>query len=368
MTYTAADAAIINRALQSFGTRTTVTAAELNAQSSNEAIQAGLIYTSYRDQLLRLAPWNCSLVYQNLVYLTSTPGTPENTSPYTTLWTPGQPAPPWGYEYLYPDDCLRACFIIPSNQTGQAGGIPITTAVTGGAPAFWAGQPIRFKVALDKYFYQAFGAPGIVAAGTGYQVGDTVIFGGAPSTLGTGLVPAGLINTTVSTIGAGGAITALALQNFTNLDRNSLLYSLPTYNLNQAQTSGQGAGAAASIAALAQGSFSARTVLTNQEYATMAYCSQVTDPAVMDPDFIEAWAFVLGGGICIALTGDKQLANMCIGAANRKIEEARKVDGNEGLTINDVTPDWIRIRGIAWTEAYTGPWSGFDWGNLWGTF
>ena len=365
MTYTSADAAIINRALQSFGTRTTVTAAELNAQSSNEAIQAGLIYTAYRDQLLRMAPWNCSLVYANLVYLTSVPGTPENTSPATTLWTPGQPAPPYGYEYLYPDDCLRACFIIPANQTGFAGNIPITTAVTGGAPAFWAGQPIRYKVALDKYFRQASGAVTVQAAGSGYQVGDTVIFGGAPSVSGD--VPAGLINTTVATL-AGSGIATLTLTNFTNLDKNSLLYSVPAYNLAQVQTSGQGTGAIASVAALAQGSFSARTVLTNQEFATMAYCSQVTDPSIMDPDFIEGWSFMLGGGLCLALTGDKALANMCIGLGNAKIAEARKVDGNEGLTINDVTPDFLRIRGIAWTESYTGPWSGFDWGNLWATF
>ena len=87
-------------------------------------------------------------------------------------------------------------------------------------------------------------------------------------------------------------------------------------------------------------------------------------PVVMDPDFVEAWAYALGAGVCIALSGDKGLANMCLGVTNRQIEEARKVDGNEGFTINDVTPDFIRIRGIAWTEAYTGPWSGFDWGGL----
>jgi hypothetical protein len=365
MTYTSADAAIINRALQSFGTRTTVTAAELNAQSSNEAIQAGLIYTAYRDQLLRMAPWNCSLVYYNLVYLSSVPGTPENTSPATTLWTPGQPAPPWAYEYLYPDDCLRACFVIPANQTGFAGNIPITTAVTGGAPAFWAGQPIRFKVALDKYFRQATGAITVVTPGAGYAVNDTVIFGGAPSVSGS--VPAGIINATVASL-SGSGVATLTLTAFPNLGKNSLLYGVPAYNLNQVQTSGVGTGAVVSVSAVEAAAFSARTVLTNQEYATMAYCSQVTDPNIMDPDFIEAWVFILGGGLCIPLTGDKGLANMCIGLGNKKIEEARKVDGNEGLTINDVTPDWLRIRGIAWTEAYSGPWSGFDWGNLWATF
>lgn len=365
MTYTDSDTAIINRALQVIGTRTTVTTAELNAQSSNEAIQAGLIYTAYRDQLLRMAPWNCSLIYANLAYLTSVPGTPENTSPATTLWTPGQPAPPWAYEYLYPDDCLRACFVIPANQTGFSGNIPITTAVTGGAPAFWAGQPIRFKVALDKYFREPSGAITVVTAGSGYQVGDTVIFGGAPSVSGD--IPAGLLNATVATL-TGSGIATLTATNFTNLGKKGLFYAAPTYNLAQVSTSGLGTGAVASIAAVGATAFSARTVLTNQEYATMAYCSQVTDPNIMDPDFIEGWTNILGSGMCMALTGDKALANMCIGVANKKIEEARKVDGNEGLTINDVTPDWLRIRGIAWTESYSGPWTGFDWGGLWATF
>lgn len=365
MTYIAADVAIINRALQVIGTRTTVTVAEMNALSTNEAIQANLIYAPYRDQLLRMAPWNCALVYANLAYLTSVPGTPENTSAATTLWTPGQPAPPWGYEYFYPDDCLRACFIIPANQTGTSGNIPITTAVTGGAPAFWAGQPVRFKEALDKYFRQATGAITVVTAGSGYAVGDKIIFGGAPSV--SGEVPAGLIQAVVATL-SGSGIATCTLSAFTNLGKTSLLYAVPTYNLNQVSTTGVGTGAVVSVAAVEATTFSARTILTNQEYATMAYCQQVTDTNIMDTLFQEAWIRVLGAGMAPALTGDKGLANQKIKEANDMILEARKADGNEGLTINDVTPDWMRARGIAWTESYMGPWSGFDWGGLWATF
>jgi len=313
-----------------------------------------------------MAPWNCALIYRNLAYITSVPGTPENTSPATTLWTPGQPAPPWAYEYLYPDDCLRACFIIPANQTGFSGNIPITTAVTGGAPAFWAGQPVRFKEALDPYFREASGSVTVVTAGSGYRVNDLVIFGGAPST--SGAIPAGLIQVKVLSVDGSGGILTASLQAFTNLNKTSLLYAVPTYNLAMVSTSGLGTGAVVSVAAVGANAFSARTILTNQEYATMAYCQQVTDPNIMDAMFIEAWSYVLGAGMVNALTGDKGLANMLIGMANKRIEEARKVDGNEGLTINDVTPDFIRIRGIAWTEAYSGPWSGFDWGNLWPTF
>src|ERR1017187_4854539 len=171
---------IVNRALQVIGTRTTVTDAELAAQSTNESIQAALILTQYRDQLLRMAPWDCALNYANLNYITSVPGTPENTSPATTLWQKGQPAPPWAYEYQYPVDCLRACFVIPANQTGQAGGIPITTAVTGGAPAFWAGQTAKFKTALDQFYPVT--AAAVVAGGVNYVVGDLIILPLGPVT------------------------------------------------------------------------------------------------------------------------------------------------------------------------------------------
>lgn len=354
---------IVNRALQVIGTRTTVTDAELTNQTTNEAIQANLILTQYRDQLLRMAPWDCALNYANLNYISSVPGTPENTSAATTLWQKGQPAPPWAYEYQYPVDCLRACFIIPANQTGFAGNIPVTTAVTGGAPAFWAGQPIRFKVAIDQFYPVT--AAAIVAGGTGHAVGDIITLPLGPTTS----APIGAaVQLRVATVAAGVILTVtvvnVILGSATPLGGS--YFAVQTGTIAQYSTTGSGIGATFTLTFGVQGD--QRVILTNQEYATMAYCRQVTDPNVMDSMFQEAWTNILGAGICMALTGDKALANGAVAQANRRIEEARKVDGNEGLTINDVTPDWIRIRGIAWTEGYSGPWSGFDWGNLWPTF
>lgn len=354
---------IVNRALQTVGTRTTVTDAELAAQSSNEAIQATLILTQYRDQLLRMAPWNCCLNYANLTYISSVPGTPENTSPATTLWQKGQPMPPWGYEYQYPVDCLRDCFIIPANQTGQAGGIPITTAVTGGAPAFWAGQPVKFKVAIDQFYPVT--AAAVVAGGAGYAVGDLITLPLGPTTSPPIGAPVIL---KVATL-AGSAVATVTV---VNSILGSLLPAGGSYFAPQAGTIAQGSTTGAGLGATFTLTFGTQTdqrvILTNQEFATMAYCKQVTDPNVMDPMFVEAWVNVLGAGLGHALTADKALVNQAVGRANKLIEEARKVDGNEGLTINDVTPDFIRVRGIAWSEAYTGPWSGFDWGNLWASF
>lgn len=351
---------IVNRGLQTFGTRTTVTDAELAANSSNEAIQANLVLTQFRDQLLRMAPWDCALNYNNLTYISSVPGTPENTSPATSLWQKGQPAPPWAYEYQYPVDCLRACFLIPANQTGFADGVPITTAVTGGAPAFWQGQPVKFKIAIDQ-FYPVTAATK-VAGGTGYAIGDEITLPIGPTTSPPIGAPVVLVVATLT----GSAVATVTVKNQiagSATPQGGSYFAPQTGTIAQSSTTGAGTGATFTLTFGAQGS--QRTILTNQEYATMAYVKQVTDPNVMDPMFQEAWAHVLGAGLVLALAGDKALANMCIAKANDLIAQARKADGNEGLSVNDVTPDWIRIRGIAWTEYYTGPWSNFDWGSYW---
>ncbi len=341
--------------------------AELAANGSNEAIQANLILTKYRDQLLRMAPWSCGMKTGNLIWLTSIPGTPENTTTTTFNWQPGQPAPPWAYEYFYPDDCLRCCWIVPNQNVGFANAIPITTAVTGGAPSTWLGQPVKFDIRVDQFR----GASGlaIVAGGAGYQVNDLVILG--TDTLGNNFnlsaAPAGIIQIKVLSVGGSGAILTASLQAFSKVQvaQSAFLFSVPTYTLVQVSTTGLGTGATATVSGVSQNQFDARVILTNQEYAAMAYVKQVTDPNVMDDMFVEAWSFVLGSGIVMALTGDKDIANGLVAKANDRVLQARKVDGNEGLTLNDVTPDWMRVRGVAWSEYYSSPWSTFDWGAIW---
>lgn len=352
---------IVNRALQTFGTRTTVTDAELLNQTSNEAIQANLILTAFRDQLLRMAPWDCALNYANLTYITSVPGTPENTLTPLSTWTKGQPPAPWAYEFQYPVDCLRATFILPAAQTGFASGVPITTAVTGGAPSFWLGQPINFKIAVDQF--QGVTAAAVSAGGTGYAVGDLIVLtstsvGGIMGGAGVILRVATLSGSAVATVTVVNQIAGSATP------VGGSYFRIQPNPVAQSSTTGTGTGATFTLTQQSVAT-DQRVILTNEEFPTLAYIKQVVDPNVMDPLFQEAWIQVLGAGLCISLTGDKGLANMCIARANRAIEEARKVDGNEGLTINDVTPDYIRIRGIAWTQFYVGPWSNYDWGSYW---
>lgn len=360
---------IINRALQVVGTRTSVTGAELADNSTNEAIQANLIYVNIRRRLLRMAPWSCALKTANLVYITSSPGTPENTSAATTLWQPGQPAPPWAYEYQYPTDCVRMCWLIPATQTGFAGGVPITTAVTGGAASFWQGPPVKFTVQTDTFVPVINAVP--VAGGSGYVAGDFItLFSGLPTNPPIG-APAVL---QVATVDGGGAIlTASVVSQVYVADTSIALVSLggsyfakQTNPVAQGSTTGDGIGATFNLSYT--GAQPQRVVLTNQEFATGVYCQDVTNPAVMDDLFLDAFVKVLGGTLCIPLTGDKKLANLAIQEANYSIAEARKGDGNEGLTVNDITPDWIRGRGIQFSDPYSGPYSGFDWGGMWPIF
>ena len=138
---------IANRALSALGTRSSIAA--LN-EGSNESISASKWIDTTRRQVLRMAPWNSCRNYNTLTLVAAAPGTPENPSPGSTLWQKGQPPPPWNYEYAYPSDCLRPIFIVPQFNTGFSPGIPITTAVTGGAPAFWNGPPVKFGVGIDQ--------------------------------------------------------------------------------------------------------------------------------------------------------------------------------------------------------------------------
>jgi hypothetical protein len=354
---------IVNRALQKIGTRTTVTDAELAGNTTNEAIQANIALTNTRDDLLRMAPWNCGTKTANLTYITSAPGTPENTSAATTLWQPGQPPPPWAYEYQYPVDCLRPCFVIPATQTGFAGGIPITTAVTGAAANFWNGPPVRYKVQTDS-FVPVTGAT-VANGGAGYVVGEVITLAAGPSTSAPIGAPAQLVVLTAPG-GVVGTVSVITQINGSTIPAGGSYFAIQTNPVAQGSTTGAGAGATFNLTFGPPGP--QRVIVTNQEFATLSYVAQVTDPNVMDTLFQSAWTSIIGSLICMALTGDKKLANDLVHFANQDISEARTADGNEGLTVNDVTPDWIRARGVAYDNIFTGPYAGFDWGGLWPSF
>jgi hypothetical protein len=262
-----AEVDIANRALSAIGTRSQIASL---VEVSSEAQQVNLLLGALRDELLRLAPWNCATNYQNLTLVCAAPGTPENPTAGAATWAKGIPPPPWSYEYAYPSDCLRPLWIVPQFTTGFASGVPITTAITGGAPSFWNGPPVKFKVAIDQ-----------------------------------------------------------------------LLNGVPDVNGSDA-----------------------KIILTNQEQALLCYIKRVTNPDIWDSQFQQALTAALAGRLVMALIGDKTLANMKIQEANGFIIIARQGDGNEGLTVNDITPDWIRTRGITYPVGEYSPNGPFDWGPM----
>lgn len=365
---------IANRALQIAGTRSTMSLTEFQNQTSNEAIQSQLVMYSLRDELLRMAPWDCAFNYNNLNYITSIPGTPENTSQITQTWVKGQPPPPWAYEYAYPPDCLRACWIVPWLNTGFAGNIPITTAVTAvgmGAPTNYGSPAVPFKIMIDQ-FYSVSSAT-IDAAGTGYAVGDLIYL--APGQYSPSNIPdndppiGGPAIIQVESIGAGGTITGISLINTFQQSQpedseplSGQYFSIQASPMPQDTTTGSGSGATFNVT-FTPTTGDQRVVVTGQEFATLAYIKQILDPNTMDPLFIDAWQHSLAARLCFALSGDKVLANTLIGLANGMILEARKADGNEGLTVNDVMPDFLRIRGgYGPNWEFSNTIAGFNWG------
>lgn len=358
--------ALANLCLQGIGTRTTVTANELATNSSNEAIQFNLCVLQTRDELLRMAPWDCASGVTDLQYITSLPGTNENQStPANQLqWSPGLPLPPWTYEYQYPVDCLRALSIISSISTGL-GMTPIYPSGTmTGYAQYGQGPPIRFAVGTDQFY--PVESVAIVSGGNGYAVGDLVTAGLGAVTLPPIGAPVTVMVTGVS---GGGVVTSIVVVNSiinTPTPSGGSYFQTQGGPQNQGSTTGSGTGLTFTMGFGLKSS--QRVILTNQEYAVLRYIRQITDPNVMDPLFQKAWYNILTATLCMALTGDKQLANSRIGIANQVIAEARAVDGNEGLTINDVTPDWIRVRGITYSD-YWNAGTSFDWGTTgWGMY
>jgi hypothetical protein len=371
---------IANRALQFFGSRTNMSLSEFNGQTSNEAIQTNLIMFKLRDELNRMAPWNCARKYVTLTYITSQPGTPENSASGPPLWAPGMPAPQWSYEYQYPSDCVRPRFITPQ-YTSLAGGTPIYPlgTVTGFSPIGWSGPALKYEVSSDQ-FYPVISAT-VAAGGSGYAIGDAITLAQPSYTFSqtafsstqtfTMTVGAPAILTVLTTGGGGSVATVGVVSQVFDTDGTPLGGSyFSTQNptgVAQGSTTGSGTGATFNLAFGPQGS--QRVILCNQESAILCYNTRVTDPNVMDEFFQDAWVAVLASRLVFQLSGDKALANQALGQTNRLIAEARIADGNENLTVNDVTPDFLRTRGN-----YGGPnWEytpnmSFDWGSFYSPY
>lgn len=106
-----------------------------------------------------------------------------------------------------------------------------------------------------------------------------------------------------------------------------------------------------------QGGNRITVILSDASDAIAVYTCDVDNPGLWDGLFQEAMVDALAARLVMALTGDKTLFRLRAQAAMGSIEQARAADGNEGLTIQDHVPDWLRARGYA--GDYTTPAEGF---------
>lgn len=93
-------------------------------------------------------------------------------------------------------------------------------------------------------------------------------------------------------------------------------------------------------------------ILTNQEDATGVYTRDLSLLDLWDSLALDALATALAAKLCIPLTGDRALAKSMVDQAGGIINDAKAKDGNEGLRIQDHTPDWMRVRGYLSDYAY----------------
>jgi len=237
----------------------------------------------------------------------------------------------------------------------------------------WTGPALKFNVATDQFFGVTSAV--VASGGSGYAPNDIITlttpsftftqapFPGVSATVTMNVgAPAQL---QVLTVDGGGSLLTVAVVNQVQGEATPIggsYFSVPANPVAQGSTTGVGTGATFN---LTFGPISPqRVILCNQELAILCYNTQITDPNIMDPAFQEAWIAIVGARLCVQLTGDKALANQSIALANNLIMEARKSDGNEDITVNDITPDFLRIRGN-----WGGPnWEyspnfSFDWGS-----
>lgn len=87
-------------------------------------------------------------------------------------------------------------------------------------------------------------------------------------------------------------------------------------------------------------------ILCNVPQAQLVYTTRVTNSNLFDAQFVDAFVDYLGSRLAGPLTGDKQHAMNLFQKASAMVKSAASRNGNEGPTILDSVPDWMRVRGL----------------------
>jgi hypothetical protein len=113
--------------------------------------------------------------------------------------------------------------------------------------------------------------------------------------------------------------------------------------------------------------FELNAILTNVQGAQLVYTSAMFDPQQWDSLFMTAVVALLAGRMALAVVPDKKLAMALRQTASAEaagaLNMARVADGNEGWSVQDHLPDFMRIRGIQGWPVYgfpTGALSAWD--------
>jgi hypothetical protein len=104
-----------------------------------------------------------------------------------------------------------------------------------------------------------------------------------------------------------------------------------------------------------------KVILTNAPRAQAVYTGRIDDCDLWDASLQNAVIGVLAAWFVMPIVGDKSLMAMRTQIAVGLINDARRNDGNEGITSIDVIPDWMNVRmaGSGWGGlAGGGGWAG----------
>lgn len=136
---------VANIALDNIGARFSITSLNPPLPPPNAAVVARQ-YQPRIDALMRAAHWDFARKEIGLTLLAAAAGTPENQNGSVL------PVPPfpWQYEYAYPNDCLKARFLIPNPPQVGTASPPVFAQGTIATPIWpWTNPGYIFKIATD---------------------------------------------------------------------------------------------------------------------------------------------------------------------------------------------------------------------------
>lgn len=88
-----------------------------------------------------------------------------------------------------------------------------------------------------------------------------------------------------------------------------------------------------------------RVLLTNQYQARLVYTAYIDDPQMWDSNFVTALVGRIAQKVCLPLSGDKKLLQLAAQAGAVAESEARAASANNGLTVQDWTPESVAAHG-----------------------